>query len=380
MRFLDQARIHLQAGHGGAGCVAFLREKFRPWGGPNGGNGGRGGNIYAVVDPNLNTLIDFRYCQHFKAPRGEHGQGKDRDGRAAKDLVIPVPPGTQVLDETNTFVLHDLVHPDQRVLLCQGGDGGLGNRSFRSSTNQAPRICGEGYDGESMSVWLRLKILADIGLIGLPNAGKSAMLRALTSAKSKVADYAFSTLYPHLGMLSMDHGSRLVLADLPGLIEGASEGRGMGTRFLGHAERCRMLIYVLDAADPDRSIAAMHKTIAVELDEYDPALRDKTALVWLNKADLLDDSERSAAIDAALDCGFAPENIHCGSALSKEGLPAFTEHLAATFVALSALSASATSSVDSSVESSPSSPIVPASTDSVRSPQSLQPTPWSPLP
>ena len=292
MRFLDQVRIHLEAGAGGAGCISFLREKFRPWGGPNGGNGGRGGHIYAEADPNLNTLIDFRYQQHFRAQRGAHGQGSDRDGSKGKDLTIIVPMGTQVLDENNRFLLHDFVTAGERVLLCRGGDGGLGNKSFRSSTNQAPRIAGVGVPGEEQSVWLRLKILADIGVVGLPNAGKSALLRALTRAKTKVANYAFSTLYPHLGILEGEHGARLVMADLPGLIEGASEGKGMGTRFLGHAERCRALVHVVDVAsgDPEQVLHAVH-TVLAELEAYDPEVAAKPMVFWLNKTESLADDE-----------------------------------------------------------------------------------------
>jgi GTP-binding protein len=296
MKFLDEAKIYLKSGDGGAGCVAFRREKFIEFGGPWGGDGGRGGDVVAEAVPNLNTLIDFRYRQHFKAERGHHGMGKDRSGAAGGTLVIKVPVGTQILDDDKQTVLFDLTEPGQRVLLARGGDGGRGNAAFKSATNQAPRRAEPGWPGEERWVWLRLKLIADAGLVGLPNAGKSTMLAAVSRARPKIADYPFTTLHPQLGVVHVD-GSEFVLADIPGLIEGAHEGAGLGTRFLGHVERCRVLLHLVDGTSED--VAGAYRTIRDELRAYSPALADKPEIVVLNKADALDE-KATAAKRAAL--------------------------------------------------------------------------------
>jgi GTP-binding protein len=288
MKFLDQAKIYLRSGDGGAGAVSFHREKFIEFGGPDGGDGGRGGHVIVEAVPNLNTLIDFRYTQHFKAPKGGHGMGKNRTGAAARDLVIKMPVGTEILDEDKEAVLVDLTEPGQRVILCKGGDGGFGNNHYKTSTNQAPRRADPGWPGEERWVWLRLKLIADAGLVGLPNAGKSTMLAAVTRAKPKIADYPFTTLHPQLGVVLAD-GAEFVLADIPGLIEGASEGAGLGTRFLGHVERCGVLIHLVDGTSED--VARDYRTVREELAAYGGGLAEKKELVALNKCDALGDAE-----------------------------------------------------------------------------------------
>jgi GTP-binding protein len=288
MKFLDQAKIYLRSGDGGAGAVSFHREKFIEFGGPDGGDGGRGGHVIVEAVPNLNTLIDFRYQQHFKAPKGGHGMGKNRTGAAARDLVIKMPVGTEILDEDKETVLVDLTEPGQRVVLCKGGDGGFGNNHYKTSTNQAPRRGDPGWPGEERWVWLRLKLIADAGLVGLPNAGKSTMLAAVSRAKPKIADYPFTTLHPQLGVVLTD-GAEFVLADIPGLIEGASEGAGLGTRFLGHVERCGVLIHLVDGTSDD--VARDYRTVREELAAYGGGLVEKKELVALNKCDALDDAE-----------------------------------------------------------------------------------------
>ena len=286
MHFLDQAKIYIRSGAGGPGAVSFRREKYVEYGGPDGGDGGNGGDIVFEAVPGLNTLIDFRYAQHFKARRGGHGMGKDRTGANAPDLVIEVPLGTQIIsDEDRETLLADLTEVGQRVTLLHGGRGGRGNASYKTSTNRAPRQHQLGEPGEEMWVWLRLKLLADVGLVGLPNAGKSTFINQVSNAKAKVGDYAFTTLVPKLGVVS-HKGREFVLADIPGLIEGAAEGAGIGDRFRGHIERCRVLIHLIDISGPDPAEAM--RVIEEELAAYGQGLDDKPRLIALNKVDLAD--------------------------------------------------------------------------------------------
>ncbi len=314
MRFLDQAKIYVKGGDGGDGCISFRREKYVPRGGPNGGDGGRGGTVIGRADPALNTLIDYRYRQHFRAPRGHHGMGKDRTGASGADLELALPPGTEILDEDRRTVLADLLTPGQTVVLAAGGAGGLGNSRFKSSTDQAPRRATPGQPGEERWLWLRLKLLADAGLIGLPNAGKSTFLAAVSRARPKIADYPFTTLAPMLGTVQLDDDS-FVLADLPGLIEGAHEGAGLGDRFLGHVERCRVLIHLVDGTGED--VARAWRTVRHELASYDRRLLERPELVCLNKADALTDElarERAAALAEAVG-----EPVFITSGLSRRG-------------------------------------------------------------
>jgi GTP-binding protein len=285
MHFLDQAKIFIRSGAGGPGAVSFRREKYEEYGGPDGGDGGKGGDILFEAVAGLNTLIDFRYTQHFKAQRGIGGMGKNRTGAGSPDLVIKVPVGTQVLDDDRETVLADLTEAGQRVVFLKGGDGGRGNASYKSSTNRAPRQHGPGWPGEEMYVWLRLKLLADVGLLGLPNAGKSTFINALSNTKAKVGDYPFTTLRPQLGVVR--HKNReFVLADIPGLIAGAAEGAGVGDRFLGHIERCRVLIHLIDIEGTDPAEAL--EIIEEELEAYGGGLDEKPRLIVLNKIDLVD--------------------------------------------------------------------------------------------
>ena len=288
MKFLDQAKIYIKAGDGGKGCVAFRREKFIEFGGPNGGDGGDGGSVYFEAVENLNTLIDFRYQQHFKAQKGQQGMGSEMTGYKGEDLIIKVPVGTEIVAEDGETVIADMVKPGERFLIAKGGKGGLGNTRFKSSTNQAPRYAGPGTPGEEIWVWLRLKIIADVGLIGLPNAGKSTFLSAVTSARPKIASYPFTTLHPHLGVAWIG-GKELVLADIPGLIEGAHEGVGLGDRFLKHVERCSVFLHLLDGTAED--VANDYLTIRKELELYNDKLKNKAEVVALNKCDALTDEE-----------------------------------------------------------------------------------------
>ena len=288
MKFLDQAKIYIRSGDGGAGCISFRREKFIEFGGPDGGDGGRGGHVYVEAVDGLNTLIDYRYQQHFKGKTGGHGMGANRTGRNGADAVLKVPVGTQVFTEDNETLIADLTRVGQRVRLARGGNGGFGNAYFKSSTNQAPRRANPGLEGDEMWIWLRLKLIADAGLVGLPNAGKSTLLAAVSAAHPKIADYPFTTLYPQLGVVAVDEAG-FVLADIPGLIEGAHEGAGLGDRFLGHVERCAVLLHLIDATDPDP--AANWKTIRAELKAYGGGLADKPEIVALNKADALGNDE-----------------------------------------------------------------------------------------
>jgi GTP-binding protein len=284
MKFLDQAKVFIRSGDGGAGCVSFRREKFIEFGGPNGGDGGRGGDVVAECVDGLNTLIDYRYQQHFKAKTGGHGMGANRSGASAPDIVLKVPVGTQVFDEDNETLLADFTEVGQRTVLAKGGNGGFGNAHFKSSTNRAPRHANPGLQGEERTIWLRLKLIADAGLVGLPNAGKSTFLAAVSAAKPKIADYPFTTLHPQLGVVSVDT-REFVLADIPGLIEGAHEGAGLGDRFLGHVERCRVLLHLVDGTGEHAGEA--YKTVRAELDAYGAGLADKPEIVALNKADAL---------------------------------------------------------------------------------------------
>ncbi len=288
MKFLDQAKIHLKSGDGGAGTVSFRREKFIEFGGPDGGDGGRGGDIVVETVANLNTLIDYRYQQHFKAENGHHGMGANRSGADGRPLVLRVPVGTQILDEANEDVLLDLRRAGERHVLLKGGDGGFGNAHYKSATNRAPRKAGKGWPGEERWVWLRLKLIADAGLVGLPNAGKSTLLAAVSRAKPKIADYPFTTLRPQLGVVRV-HDEEFVLADLPGLIEGASDGTGLGHRFLGHVERCAVVLHLIDATIGD--VVGAWRTIRRELEAYGHGLAEKTELLALNKADAVPAAE-----------------------------------------------------------------------------------------
>ena len=316
MKFLDQAKIFVRSGDGGAGCVSFRREKYVEFGGPDGGDGGRGGDVIAEAAENLNTLIDFRYRQHFKAKRGGHGAGRERTGADGADVVIRIPVGTQVFEEDNETLAADLVEPGQRVILAKGGRGGFGNAHFKSSTNQAPRRADPGAPGEERWLWLRLKLIADAGIVGLPNAGKSTFLAATSRARPKIADYPFTTLAPQLGVVYAQ-GEEFVLADIPGLIAGAHEGTGLGDRFLGHVERCGVLLHLVDGTSAD--VAAAYRTIRHEIDRYGHGLGDKPEVLALNKCDALTRGEiaaRRAALAAA-----AGGKVFAISAATGAGVP-----------------------------------------------------------
>jgi GTPase len=288
MKFLDAAKIYIRSGNGGSGCVSFRREKFIEYGGPNGGDGGRGGDVWVEAVENLNTLIDYRYQQHMVAENGRHGMGKDMSGAAGNDIVVKVPVGTQLYELDDETLIADLAHAGERVLLLKGGKGGHGNAHFKSSTNRAPRRADPGEPGEEKWIWLRLKLIADVGLVGLPNAGKSTFLARVSHAKPKIADYPFTTLNPQLGMVRAG-STDFMLADLPGLIEGAHEGAGLGTRFLGHAERCRVILHLVDGTEAD--IAQNYKIIRGELEAYGHGLSEKPEIVALNKVDAIPKDE-----------------------------------------------------------------------------------------
>jgi len=284
MKFLDQAKIYIRSGDGGNGSAHFRREKFIEFGGPDGGDGGKGGDVWAEAVPNLNTLIDFRYQQHFKAGRGEPGRGRNMTGAGGTDMIIKVPVGTEIRDDETDAVIADLDTPGKRVLLARGGNGGFGNTHFKSSTNRAPRRANPGQEGTESWLWLRLKLIADAGLVGLPNAGKSTFLAAVTSAKPKIADYPFTTLHPGLGVVRID-AREFVLADIPGLIEGAHEGAGLGDRFLGHVERCRVLLHLVDGTAEDP--VADYRTVREELAAYGEGLDEKPEVLAISKADAI---------------------------------------------------------------------------------------------
>ncbi|KKB11085.1 GTPase CgtA [Devosia geojensis] len=295
MKFLDQAKIYLRAGDGGAGCVSFRREKFIEFGGPDGGNGGRGGDVIVECVDGLNTLIDYRYQQHFKAGKGTHGMGKNRTGADGKDSILRVPVGTQILEDDRETLIADMTEVGQRVVLLKGGNGGFGNAYFKTSANQAPRHANPGQEGAEKWVWLRLKLIADAGLVGQPNAGKSTFLAAVSAAKPKIADYPFTTLHPNLGVVSIG-GNDFVLADIPGLIEGASEGIGIGDRFLGHIERCEVLIHLIDGTQDD--VANAYRVIRSELGLYKEELAEKAEIVVLNKVDAIAPEELKEKVRA----------------------------------------------------------------------------------
>ena len=293
MKFLDQAKVYVRSGDGGAGSVSFRREKFIEMGGPDGGDGGKGGDICVEAVDGLNTLIDYRYQQHFKAATGGHGMGRLRAGANSPDIVLKVPAGTQILEEDNETVIADLAKAGDRVRIAKGGNGGFGNAYFKSATNRAPRHANPGQDGEERWIWLRLKLIADAGLVGLPNAGKSTLLAAVSAAKPKIADYPFTTLHPQLGVVRAA-GNSFVLADIPGLIEGAHEGHGLGTRFLGHVERCAVLLHLIDVTGEDP--VAAYRVIRKELKAYSPLLAEKDEIIAFNKIDAISEEDLAAKL------------------------------------------------------------------------------------
>ncbi|MEZ5912110.1 MAG: GTPase ObgE [Paracoccaceae bacterium] len=324
MKFLDLAKVYIRSGGGGSGCVSFRREKFVEFGGPDGGDGGAGGSVWAEAVEGLNTLIDFRYQQHFFAKSGQPGMGRQRTGKSGDDIVLRVPVGTEILDEDEDTLIADLTEPGQRVLLARGGNGGWGNLHFKSATNQAPRRANPGQEGVERTIWLRLKLIADAGLLGLPNAGKSTFLAAVSNARPKIADYPFTTLVPNLGVVGID-GREFVMADIPGLIAGASEGRGLGDRFLAHVERCAVLLHLVDGTSDD--VAADWATIEGELTAYAAGLAAKPRVTALNKIDALDNetlAERKAQLEKA--CG---GKVLVLSGVTGKGVPAVLRALMA---------------------------------------------------
>ncbi|MER8369092.1 GTPase ObgE [Mesorhizobium sp. M1348] len=317
MKFLDQAKVYIRSGDGGAGSVSFRREKFIEFGGPDGGDGGRGGDVWVEAVDGLNTLIDYRYQQHFKAKTGTHGMGRNMTGAKGADVMLKVPAGTQVFAEDNETLICDLTVVGQRFLLAKGGNGGFGNQHFKTSTNQAPRRANPGLPGEELNIWLRLKLIADAGLVGLPNAGKSTFLAAVTAAKPKIADYPFTTLHPGLGVARID-GREFVIADIPGLIEGAHEGVGIGDRFLGHVERTRVLLHLVSAQEENPAKA--YKTVRAELEAYGNGLTDKVEIVALSQVDILDaDARKKKTASLKRAAGRAPMLL---SAVTGEGVEA----------------------------------------------------------
>jgi GTP-binding protein len=323
MKFLDQAKVYVRAGDGGNGCVAFRREKFIEHGGPWGGDGGRGGDVVVECVQSLNTLIDFRYQQHFRAGKGQHGMGSNRTGARGDDVVMRVPPGTQIMAEDNATLLADVTTPGERIVLLKGGNGGFGNARFKSSTNRTPRHANPGEPGREMWVWLRLKLIADAGIVGLPNAGKSTFLAAVTAARPKIADYPFTTLHPNLGVVRAGE-TDYVLADIPGLIEGAHEGAGLGTRFLGHIERCRVLLHLVDVNDED--VAAAYRSVRSELKAYGADLARKQEIVALSKCDSV--TPELAAERAKLLQKAARKKPLLVSAVSRQGVEEVLHRLA----------------------------------------------------
>ncbi|QDH16260.1 GTPase ObgE [Swingsia samuiensis] len=317
MKFLDQAKIYVRSGDGGDGVIAFRREKYIEFGGPDGGNGGRGGDIIFRAVPALNTLIDFRYTQHFRARKGGNGAGSDRTGAAASNVIIDVPVGTQIFDEHRDVMLADLDEAGKEILLCHGGDGGKGNAHYKTSTNRAPRRADKGWPGEERWVWLRLKLIADIGLVGLPNAGKSTLLSVASRARPKIADYPFTTLHPQLGVVRLNSTEEFVIADIPGLIEGASEGAGLGDRFLGHVERCASLVHLIDGTESQ--IVKHWRLIRKELEAYDQNLASKPEIIVLNKCDALTSEQKSSKKRALMKA--SGSEVITLSGATQEGLP-----------------------------------------------------------
>ena len=294
MKFLDQAKIYVKAGDGGSGSASFRREKFIEFGGPDGGDGGHGGSIIFVTDRNLNTLIDFRYQQHFKADRGRDGKGKKQAGKSGKDLILKVPIGTQIFEDDNNTLIEDLTKSEQKIIIANGGKGGLGNVRFKSSTNRAPRKKTEGDKGESFWIWLQLKVIADIGIVGMPNSGKSSLLSVLTSAKPKIANYPFTTINPNLGVANYNN-KEVTLADIPGLIEGAHEGIGLGDKFLRHIERCKNILHLIDITN--ENVLESYSKVRKELSKYSNKLTKKREIIVLNKIDMISDEETNKKIE-----------------------------------------------------------------------------------
>ena len=315
MKFLDQAKIHIQSGNGGNGCVSFRREKFVEFGGPNGGNGGKGGDIIIKCVDGLNTLIDYRYRQHFKAKNGSPGMGSDKTGRSGEDTIIEVPRGTLILEEDNEEVIADVVNKDQSLTILKGGNGGFGNAHFKSSENQTPRTANDGENGQEKWIWLRLKLIADIGLIGLPNAGKSTLISTVSEAKPKIADYPFTTLNPVLGIAKYND-NELVIADIPGLIEGAHEGKGLGDRFLGHIERCNLLLHLIDANDTD--VVNSWKTVRNEISAYSKELDEKKEIIVLSKSDSIDEEKLDEKINILK--GYTNKDVFKISSVTGKGI------------------------------------------------------------
>ncbi|MBH9988062.1 GTPase ObgE [Bartonella sp. W8098] len=323
MKFLDQAKVYIRSGDGGAGAVSFRHEKFLEFGGPDGGDGGRGGDVWAVAVDSLNTLIDYRYQQHFKAKTGTHGMGRNMTGAKGADVVLRVPVGTQIFEEDNETLICDLTEAGQKFCLAKGGNGGFGNLHFTTSTNRAPRRANPGLEGIERTIWLRLKLIADCGLVGLPNAGKSTFLASVTAAKPKIADYPFTTLHPHLGVVRID-GREFVLADIPGLIEGAHEGVGIGDRFLGHVERCQVLLHLVSAQEED--VAKAYQIIRDELEAYGHGLSEKPEIIALSQIDILDE-EKKQEKQKQLE-QISGKKVHLLSAVTHAGIEATLRSIA----------------------------------------------------
>ena len=315
MKFLDLTKVYIRSGSGGNGCISFRREKYIEYGGPDGGDGGGGGSVWAEAVDGLNTLIDFRYQQHFFAKNGQGGTGRQRTGKDGDDIVLRVPVGTEILDEDQETVIVDMTELGQRVELARGGNGGWGNLHFKSATNQAPRRSNPGQEGVERTLWLRLKLIADVGLLGLPNAGKSTFLATTSNARPKIADYPFTTLHPNLGVVGVDN-VEFVVADIPGLIEGASEGRGLGDLFLGHVERCAVLLHLIDGTSP--TVADDYRTIIGELEAYGGNLAEKPRITVLNKIDALDEEERATALKELENASGGP--VMSMSSVAREGV------------------------------------------------------------
>jgi len=328
MKFVDEVIIDVAAGHGGAGCVSFRREKFIPYGGPNGGDGGRGGSIYALADRNLNTLIDYRYARRHQARSGEPGRGSDQFGAAGDDVVLRLPVGTIVIDIDSGEVIAELLSPDQKVVLARGGDGGFGNLHYKTSTNRTPRQKTPGWPGQARRLRLELRLLADVGLLGMPNAGKSTLITAISNARPKIADYPFTTLYPHLGVVRAGPERSFVVADIPGLIEGAAEGAGLGHQFLRHLQRTRLLLHVVDLAPFDEEgvdPVAQARAIVAELTKYDPALHAKPRWLVLNKMDMIAPDQREARVKDFVRRMRWKGRVFAISALTRDGLDALVQ-------------------------------------------------------